>query len=53
MDQDEAFAMWEDGANDCEIARAFSVTSGAVRSWRLRNGLASKWAPKKLKEPGQ
>lgn len=37
--QNELFALWRYGKNDCEIADAMGVTSSAIWQWRKRNDL--------------
>lgn len=42
---DELMALWEDGYNDCEIARKVGCTSNAIKHWRSKNGLARNCKP--------
>ena len=35
-----ATKLYGEGANDCQIAAACGVTRGAIRQWRMKNGLA-------------
>lgn len=42
--------MWEEGLNDCQIARRVGCSSVAIRSWRLRNRLHRNCRPGRPEE---
>lgn len=50
IDDEKARAMYETGAKDAEIARAFGVSANAILYWRKRHGLPSKHSRRKKTE---
>lgn len=52
IDDEKARAMYETGAKDAEIARAFGVSANTILWWRNRRGLPSKNSRRKNADAG-
>lgn len=52
IDDEKARAMYETGAKDAEIARAFGVAVNSILYWRKRHGFPSKHSRRKKSDAG-